>query len=242
MIQCNEKSFIEVMVKVIKKFVPVIFFKWYRHLRTIKNRGKTPKQIFSKIKEDNIWGSTESVSGTGSDLSQTEVLIIELPKIFKEKQVRTVLDIPCGDFNWMKKINLSGINYIGADIVDEIIKENVKKYSTDNVKFVVVDVIKDILPESDIILVRDCFVHLSYKSIFDAIENIKKSCSLYLLTTTFTAREENYDIVTGDWRPLNLQIKPFMFPIPDFIINENCTEGNGKYKDKSLGLWDIKKL
>ena len=102
--------------------------------------------------------------------------------------------------------------------------------------------IKDTLPTSDIIFVRDCLVHLSFKNIFEAIENIKKSSSKYLLTTTFTDRDENIDIITGDWRPLNLEIKPFLFPAPEKIIIENCTEGEGKYKDKSMGLWSIKKL
>ena len=50
------------------------------------------------------------------------------------------------------------------------------------------------------------------------------------------------DIVTGDWRPLNLQDKPFNFPSPILIINENCTEDGGEYSDKSMALWDISKL
>ena len=62
------------------------------------------------------------------------------------------------------------------------------------------------------------------------------------MTTTFTNYHNNFDIVTGDWRRLNLQEKPFNFPNPILVINENCTEGKGKYKDKSMALWEINKI
>jgi hypothetical protein len=62
------------------------------------------------------------------------------------------------------------------------------------------------------------------------------------MTTTFTECEENVDIVTGDWRIINLQIPPFSLPEPVLILNEECTEGDGTYADKSLGLWKISDL
>jgi hypothetical protein len=229
------------VIKKLKKFVPAFIKEWYRYM-TSKTDTETTKKIFSEIKEKNAWGSSESVSGPGSALSQTQTLIAELPGLLKEKKIKTLLDIPCGDFNWMKNIDLSDINYIGADIVDELIKENAEKYGTENIKFFMIDIVNDILPKSDMVIVRDCLVHLSYRNIFKAVKNIKKSGSKYLLTTTFTGIGENQDIITGEWRPLNLQKKPFKFPQPEYIIAENCTEVDGKYNDKSMGLWDIKKL
>jgi hypothetical protein len=226
----------------LKKIAPECLKNVYRKIKLAKTKKLTTKEIFTSIKVNNSWGNSESVSGPGSAIRQSETLIVELSKLIKEKYIKTFLDIPCGDFNWMCKVDFSDINYIGGDIVDEIIKENIKKYETINKKFITIDIIKDSLPKSDIIFVRDCFVHLSYKNIFEAFENIKKSGSKYLLTTTFTARNKNYDIVTGDWRPLNLQIEPFKFPKPENIIIENCTEGEGRYKDKSVGIWDIKNL
>jgi hypothetical protein len=60
-----------------------------------------------------------------------------------------------------------------------------------------------------------------------------------LLTTTFPEHDQNSDIVDGDWRLLNLQRAPFLFPGPLRLINERCTEADGAYDDKSLGLWRI---
>jgi hypothetical protein len=67
-------------------------------------------EVFTNIFRQNRWGGFASVSGTGSDLVQTRVLIRELPLLFYDLEVNVVLDIPCGDFHWMKKVDLSGIS------------------------------------------------------------------------------------------------------------------------------------
>ena len=61
------------------------------------------------------------------------------------------------------------------------------------------------------------------------IKNIKASGCKYLLISTFTDKNENKDIITCDWRPLNLEKIPFNFPYPIFAIYENCTEVNRIY-------------
>jgi len=43
----------------------------------------------------------------------------------------------------------------------------------------------------------------------------------------------------GGWRTLNFRFAPFNFPAPLHLLNERCTENNGKYADKSLVLWKI---
>ncbi|MCC5632043.1 hypothetical protein [Nostoc sphaeroides] len=85
-------------------------------------------------------------------------------------------------------------------------------------------------------------MHLSIADIFLALDNIKSSHIDYLLTTTFLNCEDNEDITTGDWRLLNLEKQPFNFPTPLLVINEQCTEGGGLYKDKSLGLWQVQDI
>jgi hypothetical protein len=203
-----------------------------------------PNSMFDKfntIYKNNSWGDPESVSGTGSNMLQTAVIRNELPNIIKTLDIQSMLDIPCGDFNWMSTVNLE-IDYIGADIVSDIIEKNNKKYSNDKRKFVSLDVTKDDLPKVDIIFCRDCLVHFSFNDINKAIKNIKRSESKYLLTTSFTRPAENVDIETGSWRPLNLQFPPSSLSEPIMLINENCNENNGIYSDKSLGLWKIDDL
>jgi len=227
----------------IKKFLYDWVLKWFRKNNTAKFRNMSTEQVFTEIYRSKHWKSTDNVSGPGSEINQTETLIRELNGLFKELNIVSVLDIPCGNFHWMQKVNLSKTNYVGADIVTELIESNKQNYQeSDRLNFQVLNLITDPLPQCDLIIVRDCLVHFSNKDILNAITNIKSSGSKYLLTTTFTNHHMNFDIVTGDWRPLNLQDKPFNFAPPLMIINESCTECNGEFKDKSMALWEISKL
>ncbi len=231
------------MLLSVKKFIYNWVLRWFRNTGTSKFRNMSTEQVFTEIYRSKHWKSTDNVSGPGSELKQTETLIRELNVLFKNLNIGSVLDLPCGNFHWMQKVNLSKIKYIGGDIVEDLIISNKKKYQeSENLKFIVLNLITDPLPQCDIIIVRDCLVHFSNKDITDAILNIKSSGSKYLLTTTFTNHRMNGDILTGDWRPLNLQSKPFKFSAPSLVINENCTECNGEYKDKSMALWEISKL
>jgi hypothetical protein len=211
-------------------------------LAALNMKSKNAEQIFTKIYEKNGFGGKESISGPGSDERQTSVIRHELPKLFKRHEISTLLDIPCGDFFWMKHVDLTGVNYIGADIVEALIKDNIEKHGKDTLEFQKIDLLNDPIPEVDLILCRDCLVHFSNDDIFRAIKSIRKSQSKYLLTTTFTARKFNSNIITGQWRPLNLEAEPFNLPKPIFLINENCTESAGSYNDKSLGLWKISSI
>ena len=197
---------------------------------------------FNYIYRTNHWRGKKSISGQGSELSQTKTIRENLPEIFVNYKIQSMLDLPCGDFNWMETISLNLSSYIGGDIVQEIIDSNNRNYSNEIRSFVKLDITKDPLPKVDLIFCRDCFVHLSNDDILKAIENIKKSQAKLFMTTTFTACRSNEDIVTGDWRILNLMKKPFNFPKATLILNENCTEGDGTYADKSLGLWKINDL
>ena len=196
------------------------------------------EDLFTHIYKNNAWGGKDSVSGTGSDTSQTQQIISQLPTLLRHLEISTLLDVPCGDFKWMASVDLDGINYIGGDIVGAIIHGN-KKFERKNINFQKLDIINNALPNSDLILCRDCLVHFSINDIFLALNNMFKSKSQYLLTTTFTRRKQNHDIRTGQWRPLNLQIPPFNFPQPLTTIVEGCTEGNGAFVDKTLALWKI---
>ena len=195
--------------------------------------------VFENIFKNRSWRGRDSISGRGSDLDQAEHIIEEIPVLLKEMGISTILDIPCGDFNWMKEVDLKGIKYIGADIVGEIIENNKNKYEKENISFQRLDLTEDMLPQVDLILIRDCLVHMSYEDLFKSLKNVCNSMSTYLLTTSFTNRQSNKDIITGEWRPLNLQTAPFSFPEPIRIINEKCTQGKLSYTDKSLGLWKI---
>jgi len=210
--------------------------------RRVRNlEAKDLKKRFSRIYRENIFGGGVSRSGEGSDLVQTEIIRREIPLLLKQLGARSLLDAPCGDWHWMQKTELGVDEYIGVDLVEEMIDLNNKQFGNDHVRFESLDLTRDALPRVDVIFSRDCLVHLTSADTLRIIENFKRSGSRYLLTTTFTDRSKNNELAGSHafWRPLNMQAAPFNFPKPIALINEGCTEERGKYRDKCLGLWEL---
>ena len=217
-------------------------YKYWKKTKLSKFRGKPINKTFKEIYEKNLWRSSASNSGKGSDNLQAQTIIQEIPKLLSRFQISSMHDIPCGDFNWMSKLDLEGITYLGSDIVPELIESNRREFTSDKITFNTMNLTTDSLPKYDLVFVRDCLVHLSYTDTKKALSNIIASRSRYLLTTSFVDRERNFNIASGEWRPINLEKQPYDFPPPIHVINENCTQDEGAYRDKSLLLWEIKDL
>ena len=195
-------------------------------------RSSQRQQVFSKIVEGNSWGSTESLSGPGSTLEYTENIRREIPIILRDFKIKSMLDAPCGDYNWARHLQRHGITYIGADIVPALIKANAK-YSDSTTSFRVLDIIEEPLVEVDLWLCRDCLFHLPNADIRKVLANFQKSRIKYFLTTSHSQAAANRDINTGDFRLLNLELPPFSFPKPRAVI----TDFIDGYPPRILGLW-----
>lgn len=212
-------------------------------IRNRKYLSLGTSDVFSDIHRNHSWGG-ESLSGMGSDLGQTISVRKQLPELIQKFGIRSMLDLPCGDFNWMQHIDLMGCDYTGADIVPSLIEANTSRYDTANRRFMVLDLIKDPLPRVDLLICRDCLIHLPLAAAQQAIENIRKSGINYLLTTTYPNVGHNGDIVMGDFRAINLRIKPFCFPVPLAVIQEDLFEGHEKNPNfvRELGLWRVDQI
>lgn len=220
-----------------EKFLSLIYL-WNLH-KGRELRDLPMAERFSRIYHQNMWGDAESRSGFASTLANTQAVREQLPGFIEEVGARSMLDIPCGDFNWMKEVPLDLDRYIGADIVQSLTDSN-RRFEDGTRTFATLDITCDALPKVDLVLCRDCLIHFSFDDIARAIENVKASQSAYLLTTTFVNRKRrNIDIITGNWRPLNLQQPPFNFPPPISILNENNQTDGGRYADKCLAMWRI---
>lgn len=204
-------------------------------------RDEAPERIFTQFYQDRSWLLTnqESASGEGSSLHQTRLLREGLPALLRKWGITSLLDLPCGDFNWMQHVDLSGIAYTGGDIVGELIAENRRLYGAPGRRFEQLDLLKGPLPQADAVFCRDCLVHFSYAHIEQAIAAMRRSGIRYLLTTHFPEETEAIDIDTGGWRPINWLLPPFHWPAPLDLLNEGCTEMDGAFADKSVGLWEL---
>ncbi len=206
--------------------------------------SRSLQETFTAIFQANGWGDAESVSGPGSTESRGEDFRQELVAVLDACQVRSIVDAPCGDFNWMRHVLAdrrlpTPLSYTGIDIVEDLITRNVHRHASASCRFLCADITRADLPRGDVIICRDALVHLPFADARAAIHNFRRSGSRYLLATTFVGRASNDDALAGDWRPLNLQAAPFQFPTPLALIDERCTHTGGIYRDKRLGLWEL---
>lgn len=157
--------------------------------------------------EGGIWNKTccltdgkiETYSGPGSLLKNTDNLIIELQKFIVDNNINSVIDIPCGDFNFMKHIINKDCKYLGIDISEKAI--NIcKKYETSNIQFYVDD-ITDLnikLNNADLIICKDLTIHLSFSDINSLLKNIIKSkCKYFACSRYNDGNVVNKDTING---------------------------------------------
>lgn len=209
-------------------------------LKKISLQGKKTEDVFTEIYRKNKWGDAESVSGPGSTLKETEHLRAELKKIFEDYKIRTLIDLPCGDFNWFREIDYPFERYIGCDIVDALVEENNKRYAGPDRIFKKADVLRDRLDDADALLARDLLIHFSNEDIFRFFHNIRRANITWLLTSHFVKTEKNNDIATGQGRLINLTLEPFFIPQPAHFFLERSQVYGGQWHDtKALGLWRL---
>lgn len=221
--------------KLIKQIVPSVILSPFLKMRARRRfpiLRESPEQIFTYIYENNAWEGAESASGYGSDLVNTANIRAALPGILEKFQITSLLDSPCGDFNWMQHVDLGTTKYIGGDIVSPLIEANASRYASRTRSFQKIDITKDELPSVDMIFCRDCFFHLSFADVTAALRNFKRSGAKYLMTTTLVTDVPNLDIPTGGYRPLSLRMPPFRLPQPIQVVQEN-------EPDKQMGVWRL---
>lgn len=224
--------------------MPSVSLRTLRRIASLfRSSLRSQQATFTGIFRANAWGSSESVSGPGSTQARGADFQDELISLLDEREIRSVLDAPCGDFNWMRHLLARrAVLYTGVDIVEDLIVANAGRHAAVERRFLCADMTRGELPKADLVICRDGLVHLSFRDARAAVRNFRRSGSRYLLATTFIGRTRNANIATGGWRPLNLEAAPFCFPPPLASIDERCTHSGGLYRDKRLGLWELASL
>jgi len=208
---------------------------WLRSKKDAVYYRGDPKRYFHEVFDNNKWCNEESVSGPGSTLEATKNIRREMPALLRALQIKTLVDAPCGDCNWISTCLPKEIAYIGGDIVNEIVQQNRMRYPHFG-EFRLMDIINDKLPTADAILVRDCLIHLPNELALKALKNIYAADIKYLFSTSYVLVQENEDVEIGDFRRINLQLSPFLLPEPDYKIFENFEEEFGRI----LGVWRLR--
>lgn len=188
---------------------------------------KTNRDGAIKFYETNKKNQIESVSGVGSFQRATVEIVRWLPRVFRKYSIESVLDCPCGDFNWMKNVNLSSVNYLGLDIVQEIVDNNNRLYSKANIRFAQHDIISNIPPVADLVICRDLLFHLTNDQQVAVINNFRAANIRYIITTTYPWVTANNDLTkeekAAQWgfRQINVELAPINLGNPIDILKEN---------------------
>ncbi len=189
-------------------------------------------------------------SGRGSTLEATEPVRANLPSIFERYNVKTFFDAPCGDWFWMQKVDLSGINYIGADISAEVIEDVKREHAGENRTFTHLDITSDTLPKADLMMCRDCLFHLRWPLRWRFFENFANSDIPYLLTTMHHVQRNRRIKKNGAFAPFNPRAEPFNFSDPieqfsetgEFNADPEFLQTPKGRKQRSMGLWSRKQI
>jgi len=147
----------------------------------IKNRNKSTEEIFTEIYKKQLWGKSPEgskyCSGLGTIDSNVEKYIEVLKDFIKENNIKSVFEIGCGDFSIMKSVILnSDINeYIGSDIVQNVIEYLSETYGSSKVRFVHMDAISsEEYPDADLCIIRQVLQHLTNEQILEILRKTKR--------------------------------------------------------------------
>lgn len=197
--------------------------RFLRFVHYYANRWLGATRRFTAIYKKNIWADDESVSGKGSrnDSLSVKESLEALDYVFSNYEINSLLDLPCGDLNWIIKFIKArpNLDYTGCDIVEELIATNSKKYP--DLKLLRLDIIKNVPAKADLVFCKDLINHLTYKEIFSSLSNLAKSGSKFLLITSNSGCTNTelprWRMATS--RPIDLQSAPFFFPAPEWKSN-----------------------
>jgi SAM-dependent methyltransferase len=207
-------------------------------IHALRSRMRPRQDVFAKVYESEAWGCAESGSGTGSELRATAEMRVSLPDLLSRLEAASLLDAPCGDWNWMQHVELPIEQYHGVDIVPGVIEANQARFGDERRHFSVADLTRDLLPQVDVILCRDCLVHVSFQDAGLILENFRRTGATWLLVNTYPEVEHNRNQFTGErWRRLDFTLAPFNFPAPI----ETLPDG-GDVDPSHLGLWRLQDL
>jgi len=162
--------------------------------------------------------------------------------------VRSVVDMPCGDVNWIFDSYVTDTLplYVGLDIVNAVITSNNKRYSHhDNKHFFFWDATHCGVPRFfnvttsteqpfDLIHVRDVIQHMSLSQGMTYFCGIFRSGAKLLVTTTYPKVSTNKKISEGGYYQNNLELEPFSFP-----ISTDCTPTHPAHEADSTCVYDL---
>lgn len=171
---------------------------------------------FTRMAATGAWGSAETPCGPGSTIEACKGILERLPEWIRTHQIRSIADLGCGDFHWMSRLDLSGLEYDGYDVVRFLIERNVQKHGRDNIRFHHVDLTEPIVFHADLVILKDVLIHLPTVQAMEILGHVLSSRPRLLASTTSPGWpvSSRACMKIGEFSPIDLEAEPFRLGAP----------------------------
>jgi hypothetical protein len=192
------------------------------------------EEEFTRIIRSAAWGA-ETRCGHGSTLEACQAVVKVLPEWFRKFGISTMVDLGCGDWDWMRAVDLTGIRYDGYEVVQDLVLGN-QKYETDHIHFHHADVLEIEIPKVDLVLCKDVFGHLPTELSMKLLGAIELSGSKYLASTTSVGwpPQNRVYVRVGGFSPVDLETPPFDLGLPRASVS---VPHHPSTPEKLFALW-----
>jgi SAM-dependent methyltransferase len=152
--------------------------RWHRWQNANYYRQLPVKDVFSTIYQSQEWGARADrpfCSGEGSVREDAVGPYCEMVRSFiKDKNIKRVVDLGCGDFHVGARLIGPEIHYTGVDVVPLLIDYNQQHFGSAGAEFRCLNMIEDELPAGDLCLVRQVLQHLSNAQIQQTLQSLSR--------------------------------------------------------------------
>lgn len=203
------------------------------------SQSPSSEEIFSHIYEKKKWGVNEDkgCSGGGSSIKATVEYRQFLECLLMMSGIQSVVDAGCGEWEFSKKIDWTGIDYCGYDVVRAIIEKNQKNYGNEHIRFMHADILSTDLPPADLLICKDLLQHWTNADVsaFSAQFPKYKYCLITNDVDKETKSSRNSDIQRGESRTIDLTQPPFNLEGKKvFTYMVKFADGSASYKQVFL--------
>jgi SAM-dependent methyltransferase len=166
---------------------------------------------FRRIYASDHW---KGGSGEGSYVEATEAYRQILEAVLASRDIATVVDAGCGDWQFSRLVDWSGKDYVGVDIVPEVVAGDRESFGSEHVEFMVGDIRTAELPAADLLVCKDVLQHWDVPSVRAFLDRNLKGYRYALVTNDIASVHIgddmlNAEIPIGHWRPVDLERPPF---------------------------------
>ncbi|MGH9196957.1 MAG: class I SAM-dependent methyltransferase [Acidimicrobiia bacterium] len=226
-------------------------------LSSLRGRRATPaspddsiaaRDYFTQVYQQNYWGGDVSKSGVGSEGDFAKQKANLAKAIIAEYGISSIVDLGCGDFNWMKDLTPQIQRYHGVDVVPELVRSNVSRFSAPHISFQCLDLSDPeeqqrlTVRQADLVMCLDVFGHLLNKEVDSLLRFVLHDMTtrFFLVTNrrepgsdAYLRREKNrmegidleHHPLFREHRPRRLKQTPALFPNDFFDLYEIAGRG-----------------